>query len=312
MVTIGRYILRRLFFALLSLWVIVTASFVLMNATPGSPFSTAKTTPLVRKQLERKYGLDRPKWDQYMTLLKNLSRFDLGISIRERGRSVNSIIKTYFPVSAVLGLEALAFAVTTGLALGIVAALNRGRSLDYVAIVIAILGVSVPNFVVASSLQYVLGGKLKILPISRWEGPKHHILPAFALGLGTLAVMARMMRSSMLEVIGQDYVRTAKAKGLTPTQITWRHCIRNAILPVVTILGPLIAGITTGTLVVERMFGIPGLGRFFVESIYNRDYPLIMGTTVFYSAFLLLMTFFVDIAYGFVDPRIRLAKGRRD
>ena len=308
----GRYVLKRFAFMLISLWVIVTASFILMNAVPGSPFTTAKTTPLVQAQLERKYGLDKPLWDRYVTLLKNLLKGDLGISLRERGRSVNGIIARTFPVSLVLGAEALAFAVTTGLALGVIAALYRGRGLDYVAIIIAILGVSVPNFVVASTLQYFLGAKLKILPIARWEGPAYHILPAFALGLTTLATMARMMRSSMLEIVNQDYVRTAKAKGLTPTQITWRHCVRNAILPVVTILGPLIAGITTGTLVIERMFGIPGLGRYFVDSIYNRDYPLIMGTTVFYSALLLFMTFLVDVAYGFIDPRIRLAKGRAD
>lgn len=294
----------------LSLWVIVTITFILMNVVPGNPFSSAKLTPQVLKQLERKYNLDRPKWEQYLTYLKNLLRFDLGISIRERGRSVNSIIKSCFPVSLVVGIEALCFAVTTGLALGIIAALYRGRTIDYIAIIIAIIGVSVPNFVVASTLQYILGAKLKILPIARWEGPKYHILPAFSLGLGTLATMARMMRSSMLEVVNQDYIRTAKAKGLSPVQVTWRHCIRNAILPIVTILGPLIANITTGTLVVERMFGIPGLGRYFVESIYNRDYPLIMGTTVFYAAILLLMTFLVDITYAIVDPRIRLVKGR--
>ncbi|HHW18286.1 MAG TPA: ABC transporter permease [Firmicutes bacterium] len=305
-----RYILRRFGFMVLSLWVIVTITFILMNVVPGNPFSSAKLTPQVLKQLERKYNLDRPKWEQYLTYLKNLLRFDLGISIRERGRSVNSIIKSCFPVSLVVGIEALCFAVTTGLALGIIAALYRGRTIDYIAIIIAIIGVSVPNFVVASTLQYILGAKLKILPIARWEGPKYHILPAFSLGLGTLATMARMMRSSMLEVVNQDYIRTAKAKGLSPVQVTWRHCIRNAILPIVTILGPLIANITTGTLVVERMFGIPGLGRYFVESIYNRDYPLIMGTTVFYAAILLLMTFLVDITYAIVDPRIRLVKGR--
>jgi len=308
----GRYILRRLALMILSLWVIVTATFILMNAVPGGPFTSVKLTPLVQKQLERKYGLDKPKWQQYVTLLKNLCRFDLGLSIRERGRSVNDIIRNTFPTSAVLGIEALVFAVSLGLTLGIIAALHRGKALDYTAIIIAIIGVSVPNFVVASVLQYVVGYKLKLLPIARWESFKHTILPAFALGLGTLATMTRMMRSSMLEVLSQDYIRTAKAKGLTSAQIVWRHGVRNAILPIVTILGPLIAGITTGTFVIERMFGIPGLGKYFVESIYNRDYPMIMGTTVFYSALLLFMTFLVDIAYGLVDPRIRLARGKGD
>lgn len=308
----GRYILRRLALMILSLWVIVTATFILMNAVPGGPFTSVKLTPLVQKQLERKYGLDKPKWQQYVTLLKNLCRFDLGLSIRERGRSVNDIIRNTFPTSAVLGIEALVFAVSLGLTLGIIAALHRGKALDYTAIIIAIIGVSVPNFVVASVLQYVVGYKLKLLPIARWESFKHTILPALSLGLGTLATMTRMMRSSMLEVLSQDYIRTAKAKGLTSAQIVWRHGVRNAILPIVTILGPLIAGITTGTFVIERMFGIPGLGKYFVESIYNRDYPMIMGTTVFYSALLLFMTFLVDIAYGLVDPRIRLARGKGD
>ena len=308
----GRYILRRLALMILSLWVIVTATFILMNAVPGGPFTSVKLTPLVQKQLERKYGLDKPKWQQYVTLLKNLCRFDLGLSIRERGRSVNDIIRNTFPTSALLGIEALVFAVSLGLTLGIIAALHRGKALDYTAIIIAIIGVSVPNFVVASVLQYVVGYKLKLLPIARWESFKHTILPAFSLGLGTLATMTRMMRSSMLEVLSQDYIRTAKAKGLTSAQIVWRHGVRNAILPIVTILGPLIASITTGTFVIERMFGIPGLGKYFVESIYNRDYPMIMGTTVFYSALLLFMTFLVDIAYGLVDPRIRLARGKGD
>ena len=308
----SRYILRRFGFMLISLWVIVTASFILMNAVPGGPFTSVKLTPLVEKQLERKYGLDKPKWQQYITVLKNLCSFDLGLSIRERGESVNDIIKNTFPVSAVLGLEALTFAVTLGLTLGIIAALHRGKALDYTAIIIAVIGVSVPNFVVASVLQYVVGYKLNLLPIARWESFKHTILPAFALGLGTLATMTRMMRSSMLEVLSQDYIRTAKAKGLTSAQIVWRHGVRNAILPIVTILGPLAAAITTGTLVIERMFGIPGLGKYFVESIYNRDYPMIMGTTVFYSALLLFMTFLVDITYGLIDPRIRIAKGKGD
>jgi oligopeptide transport system permease protein len=308
----GRYILRRFGLAVLCLWIIVTITFVLMIAVPGSPFLTAKTTPQVKKQLERKYGLDLPIWDRYVKLLNNLIHLDLGVSLRERGRSVNSIIEETFPVSLVLGIEALTFAVSIGLTLGIIASIYRGRALDYAAIIIAILGVSIPNFLVASGLQYLLGFKLNLLPIARWDGPMHTILPAFSLGLGTLATMTRMMRSSMLEVINQDYVRTAKAKGLTGTQVTWRHCVRNAILPIVTILGPLTANITTGTLVVERIFGIPGLGRYFVESIYNRDYPVIMGTTIFYAAMLLSMTLLVDIAYGLIDPRIRLAKGKGD
>jgi oligopeptide transport system permease protein len=296
----------------LSLWLVVTVTFILMNAVPGGPFTKAKMTPQVQAMLMRKYGLDKPLWEQYVTLLRNLLHLDLGVSLYERGRDVSGIIANCFPASALVGMESLTGAVFAGLALGIVASLNRGKGLDYVAVTIAIVGASVPNFVVAASLQYVVGGKWGLLPIARWGGPKYHILPAVALGFVTVAGMARLMRSSMLEVINQDYIRTAKAKGLSSTQITWRHCIRNAILPVVTVLGPTIAAITTGTLVVERMFAIPGLGRYYVESISNRDYPVIMGTTVFFVAFLLLMTFLVDILYGVIDPRIRLAGQRGD
>lgn len=308
----GKYILRRFSFMVIALWLIVTLSFILMYAVPGDPFLSQKLSPTVQKQLMRKYNLDKPLIQQYLTLLSNLSKGDLGISIRERGRSVNTIIANCFPVSAILGIEAITFAVCAGLALGIIAALNRTRWPDYIAIAIAIIGVSVPNFVIGSVLQLVLGAKLKLLPIARWEGPQYHVLPALMLSFGTMATMARMMRSSMLEVVNQDYIRTARAKGLSQTQITWRHEIRNAILPIITILGPTIANITTGTLVAERMFGVPGLGKYFVESIYNRDYPLIMGTTVFYATILLFMTFLVDVAYGLVDPRIRLAQGKED
>lgn len=306
----GKFVLRRFGYMLLSLWIVVTFTFILMNAVPGGPFTTAKMTPQVQAMLMRKYDLDKPLWEQYLTLLNNLAHFDLGVSLYERGRTVNSIIANCFPVSAMIGLEALTAAVTSGISLGIVAALYRGKRLDYVAIIIAIVGASVPNFVIAAVLQYVVGGMWRLLPIARWGGPETHVLPAIALGFGTVAAVCRLMRSSMLEVVNQDYVRTAKAKGLTPTQIAWRHMIRNAILPVVTVLGPTIAGITTGTLVVERMFAIPGLGRYYVESIYNRDYSVIMGTTVFYVAFLLLMTFLVDIVYGLIDPRIRIAGQR--
>lgn len=308
----GRYILRRLGFMIISLWVIVTISFILMKAIPGGPFANMKLTPLVEKQLKRKYGLDKPMWQQYLTVLKNLLRFDLGLSIRERGRSVNDIIRNCFPTSAVLGIEALVFSTTVGLALGIIAALYHGKGLAYAAIIISVMGMSIPNFIVASILQYIFGFKLNLLPIARWGSFKHTILPAFALGLGALATITRMMKSSMLEILNQDFIKTAKAKGLTSAQIIWRHGVKNAILPIITVLGPLVANITTGTLVIERLFGIPGLGKYFVESVYNRDYPMIMGTTVFYSAILLFMNFLVDIAYGLVDPRIRIATGKGD
>lgn len=304
-----RYTIRRLGFALLTLWLIVTLTFLMMHAIPGDPFLSEKKVPeAIRNNMLHKYGLDRPLWEQYVIYLRNILHGDLGISLIQPTQTVNKMIREGFPVSATLGGEALLFAVVTGISLGVVAGLNQNRGWDYAAILIAIIGVSVPNFVVASMLQYFVGVKLEWLPVARWGDFEHSIMPAFSLGLGTLAVMARMMRTTTLEVIGQDYIRTAKAKGLHQLEIVWSHILRNAILPVVTILGPLTANIITGTLIVEVMFGIPGLGKYYVLSIQNRDYTLILGTTVFYAAILILSIFLVDISYGFIDPRIRLVR----
>lgn len=270
-----------------------------------------KVTEAIRQNMLRKYGLDKPLWQQYLVYLGNLLHGDLGISLRMTNRTVNDLIREGFPVSCVLGLEALAFALTTGLSLGILAGLKHNSGWDYLAIIVAIIGISVPNFITASILQYVVGYKLRLLPIARWGTFSQSIIPAFSLGLGTLAIMARMMRTSVLDVINQDYIRTARAKGLSQSEITWRHVIRNAILPIVTMMGPLVAGITTGTLIIEQIFGIPGLGKYYVQSVYNRDYTLILGTTVFYATILVIMNLLVDISYGFIDPRIRLA-GKRE
>ncbi|HHY46384.1 MAG TPA: ABC transporter permease [Firmicutes bacterium] len=306
----GRYILRRFAFSVAALWVIVTLTFLLMHSIPGDPFMGEKVTEAIRLNMLRKYGLDKPLWQQYLVYIGNLLRGDLGISLRMTNRTVNDLIREGFPVSCVLGLEALAFAVTTGLCLGTLAGLKHNSGWDYLAIVVAIIGISVPNFITASILQYVVGYRLRLLPIARWGTFEQSIIPAFSLGLGTLAITARMMRTSILDVINQDYIRTAKAKGLSEAEITWRHTLRNAILPIVTIMGPLIAGITTGSLLIEQIFGIPGLGKYYVQSVYNRDYTLILGTTVFYATILVVMNFLVDVSYGFIDPRIRLLKGR--
>jgi len=306
-----RYTLRRLGFAVLTLWVIITLTFLIMHAIPGDPFLSEKKVPqAIRNNILAKYGLDRPIGEQYVIYLKNVLRGELGISMIQQTQTVNKMIREGFPVSATLGAEALTFAIITGLSLGVIAALNQNRAWDYTAIIIAIIGVSVPNFVVASLLQYFLGVKLKILPVARWGDFQHSILPAFSLGLGTLAIMARMMRTTMLEVINQDYIRTAKAKGLNQVEVVWSHAIRNSILPIVTILGPLTANIITGTLVVEQIFGIPGLGKYYVESISNRDYTLILGTTIFYATILVISIFLVDLSYSFIDPRIRLVRGK--
>lgn len=295
---------------LIALWAIITITFLIMHAIPGDPFLNPRVPEHIRQAMLNLYGLNKPLWEQYFIYIANLLRGDLGTSLVDLNRTVTSMIATGFPVSATLGLEALLFAVTTGLALGVLASLYHNRTWDYIAMIIALIGISVPNFVVATVLQYVVSVKWGILPVSRWGDFQHSILPAFALGLSTLALMARMMRTSMLDVLNQDYIRTAKSKGLPTSQVIWGHAIRNALLPIVTILGPLVATIVTGTFVIEQIFGIPGLGSYYVASIYNRDYPLILGTTIFYAVILLLMNFLVDITYGLIDPRIRLVRER--
>jgi oligopeptide transport system permease protein len=254
------------------------------------------------------YGLDQPLYKQYIKYLGNLVQGDLGNSLRYKARSVNDVIANNFPVSADLGLRALVFATIVGVALGIVAALNHNKGWDRFSIFIAVVGISVPNFIIAGFLQWLLGVELGWLPVATWKTEAHKIMPAFALGLGTLASLARYMRTSMLDVVGQDYIKTAKAKGLSPIQVTIKHQIRNALLPVVTILGPVAAALLTGGFVVETVFAIPGLGQHYVRSMQNLDYPMIMGTTIFYGAFLVVMNFIVDIVYGLIDPRIRIAK----
>ena len=303
-----RYIARRLAYSVVTLWFIATLTFILMHAVPGDPFSSDKLTPEIHELMLKKYNMDRPLWQQYLTYLGNLVRGDLGYSMRQMNRTVNDMIREGFPVSAHLGVQALVVGVGLGLALGTVAALNHNRWPDYLAVFLALVFISVPNFVVGSLAQYVFGVRLGWLPVARWEGPIYTILPTLTLAVSMLAGQTRLMRTSMLEVLNQDYIRTAHSKGLSPGEVLRRHTLRNAILPIVTIMGPLTAGIVTGTFIVETMFGIPGLGKYYVQSVYNRDYPLIMGTTMFYSVLLVALNFLVDLAYGLVDPRIRLGR----
>ena len=237
--------------------------------------------------------------------MTHLLHGDFGYSLMSRGRRVNTIIAEAFPVSLDLGIRAMVIAIVFGLFFGIVAALNRGKSLDYLTVALVIVGVSVPSFVVAGILQYWLGVYLKVLPVARYESFWHTIMPSFALGIGTMAIIARYMRSSMLEIVNADYIRTARAKGLRPAQIVWRHQMRNALFPILTILGPTIAAVLTGSFVIESIFAIPGLGRYFVLAMQNLDYTLVLGLTVFFGAFLIAMNFLVDVAYGLIDPRIR-------
>jgi len=308
----AKYIGKRLLYMLISLWLIVTATFFFMRIAPGNPFtSEKKLPPEIEANLNAHFGLDKPWYAQYGEYLLRIAKWDFGPSFKYKSQTVNDLISDGFPVSAALGLEAIFIAIAFGVLLGIIAALKHNRWQDYTAMIIAVLGISVPSFIMATFLQYFLSIKLGLFPVARWETFMHTILPAFALASSPMAFIARLTRSSMLEVLANDYIKTAKAKGLSQGVITVKHAIRNALLPVVTYMGPLTAGILTGSFVIERIFGIPGLGAHFVTSIGNRDYTVIMGVTVFYSILLLVCILLVDIAYGIIDPRIKLAGGKK-
>ncbi|MGN7178217.1 peptide ABC transporter permease [Paenibacillus sp. FSL R5-0490] len=303
------YIIKRLIAMVVTLWFIITLTFFLMHSIPGSPFNEERnTSEAVQRNMEKFYHLDEPLYVQYGMYLKSVATFDFGPSIKKSSQTVNEMLGRGFPVSFELGIVTLIVAVFSGIALGIIAALRHNGFIDYLAMTIAVLGISVPNFVLATLLIQQLAVNLAILPVATWSSPKHMILPTLALATGPMAIIARLTRSSMLEVLTQDYIKTAKAKGLAPVKIVFKHALRNALLPVVTVLGSLAASILTGTFVIEKIFAIPGMGKYFVESINTRDYPVIMGTTVFYSSILIIMLFLVDIAYGVLDPRIKLHK----
>jgi len=307
-----RYTIKRLFQGVITVWFIATATFVAMHSVPGDPLIHDKAvTAQIRKNLEIKYGLDKPVLEQYTIYMGNMLRGDFGISFTQANRSVNDIIVKHFPVSATLGILAIVFAGIGGILWGALTALYRNRLPDIVIMFLVILGISIPSFVFAALGQLTLVNinalfGRTILPVAGWGTVQHMIVPSLVLGLGTMAFLTRLMRSSMLEIVNADYVRTAKAKGLPMTRVFLKHELRNAILPVITVLGPAIAGITTGGFVVELVFAIPGLGRYFVQAVQQLDYTVIMGTTVFYGAFLVLMVILVDLLYGLVDPRVRL------
>jgi len=294
--------------SLLALFVITTITFFLMHAVPGGPFAAEKRLPdQIIRNLEQRYHLDWPLWKQYLSYLWNVARWDLGPSFKYPGQTVNAIINRGFPVSAKLGAITVAWALLVGVPVGIVSALKQYKWQDNVSMFLATLGVALPGYVVASILIYFVGVKWRLLPVSHWGSWKQIIMPALALGGYSTAFITRLMRSSMLEVVQQDYMRTAWAKGLPGAVVLYRHAMKNALIPLVTYLGPLIAGIFTGSFVIERMFAIPGLGQFFVTSINNRDYTMIMGVTVFYAALLVFMNLVVDLAYVTIDPRIKFS-----
>ncbi|MFA1642143.1 ABC transporter permease [Chryseomicrobium imtechense] len=308
-----RYTLKRFAMMIMTILIIATLTFVLMHSIPGSPFNEERTTnEAIQQNLERFYKLDEPLPVQYLYYLKSIVTFDFGPSIKKPNESVNDLLARGFPISFELGMTTILVAVISGILLGTFAALRHNGVIDYMAMTFAVVGISIPNFVLATLLIQKLAVDWNILPPATWSSPLHMILPVLALATGPMAIIARLTRSSMLEVLTQDYIKMARAKGLSPLRIVGRHALRNALMPVVTIMGTMLAGILTGTFVIEKIFAIPGMGKYFVESINNRDYPVIMGTTVFYSAFLVFMLFLVDIVYGLLDPRIKLHKKEGD
>lgn len=307
-----RYFLKRVAYAVLTLFLLITLTFFMMRLLPGDPFTGDKAiSDTAMANMEAKYGLDKPVVVQYFMYIGNCLRGDLGISITYN-QPVMDIIADAFLISADLGLRAIIFAVIAGVLLGALAAIKRGTALDSTSMFIAMVGVSVPSFILGALLQYFLALQLpkligfRIFPVQGWGSFAQSVLPAFALGLSSLATVSRLMRTSMLDVLNQDYIKTAKAKGLSQGKILWRHAFRNAIMPVVTIIGPTVASVLTGTFVIESIFNIPGLGKYFVMSIKDSDYTMISGTTVFYGALLVACTLVVDLLYGLIDPRVKL------
>jgi oligopeptide transport system permease protein len=304
-----QYLIKKSLILIVSLWCVITGTFFLMHVLPGDPFIGERTIPQeVLNSLYAYYGLDKSLWIQYLNYLKGVLCFDLGPSIIYQGRTVNQFIQEGFPVSALLGLQALLLAVPLGIMLGTWAALKRSEWQDVGAMAISTLGVSVPNFVLASLLQFIFCVKLHWLPVARWGTFAHTILPTIALAALPTAFIARLTRSNMVEVLQQDYIKTATAKGLPLFLIAMKHGLRNALLPVISYLGPVATQILTGSFMIEKIFAIPGLGQWMIHSISGRDYPMIMGLTIFFSSFLMISMFFVDILYSIVDPRIRSAK----
>ena len=312
----GKYFAKRFGMALLTILLVACLTFLLMNAVPGSPWLSEKSpSEATIAALNAKYGMDKPVNVQLYMYLKNILHGDFGVSLKmQKNREVLSIIKEMFPVSAKVGAIALAWAVLIGVPLGCLAAFKRGKMTDSILRVICTLGISMPSFVVASILLVVFAGGLssfKLFPtiFDASQGWRAYVLPCFALGFYPMCYTARQTRSAMLDSLNQEYIKTAKAKGLKNDKIIFKHALRNALIPVITYLGPQVAFTLCGGFVVESVFSIPGLGRYFVQSIQNRDYPVIMGTTIFLASFIILMNLVVDLLYKVADPRINLTKG---
>ena len=299
------YIIKRVLLAVLTVWIVLTITFFVMHFVPGGPFDSEKAiTPAAQAALEAKYGLDKPLMEQYWTYLVDaFTKFDFGPSLKQRGRMVIDVIKDGLKTSAKLGIIAAAWATIVGVVLGAMAALRRNTILDRVVMVISTAFVSMPSFIMGSLLLLLFSVKLGLVP-ANGETAKGLILPVITLGLSPMANIIRLTRSSMLDVLGQDYLRTARAKGVAPAKIIFGHALKNALIPVITYVGPMLAYIVTGSLVVEQIFAVPGIGRAFVQSIINRDYSMIMGTTIVLASLIVIMNLISDILYKIVDPRI--------
>ena len=301
-----KYIGKRFITSLLTIWVVITVTFFLMRLMPGGPFDGDKLTPQVKANMEVKYGLDKPLIEQYGMYMRNLVQGDLGESMIFKGRQVSDTISKSFPASSKIGMVAVAIAIVGGIILGTLAALKNGKWPDKLIVVIATLCTTIPSFVIGAVLIYVLAVQLAILPATGFNDWKNYIMPCMALSAASLSFITRLTRSKLIDVLKADYIRTAKAKGLSKGTIIFKHALRNSLIPIITYVGPLVASILTGSFVTEKIFAIPGLGNEFVQSVTNRDYSMLLGVTVFYCTMLIFFTFIVDILYVVIDPRIKL------
>lgn len=308
----GKYFLKRLAAAILTILLIATLTFFMMHSIPGGPFTRERPVPdSIMERLNEKYHLDDPVIVQYFDYMKGLVTLDLGPSFSVIGRDVMELISAGFPTSAKIGLFATILIIIVGVPFGIISALKQNRPIDYTVMFLATMGVTVPSFVIATLIIYVFAGLLGWLPSFGIDNPLGYIGPVVALSGYSLSFVTRLTRSSMLEVLRQDYIRTARANGIKEFTVMAKHAVRNALIPVVTYVGPMMAAIMTGSFVIERIFALPGMGGYFVESITNRDYTTIMGMTVLYATFYIIMILIVDISYALIDPRIRFEKGAR-
>lgn len=302
-----RYVIKRIFSMIATLLIIGTLTFSIMHSIPGSPFTSERNLPPeIEQALMEKYGLDDPLWEQYLNYLGDLAQGDLGVSMQKLGVSVNDMISEGLPVSAQIGLVAVLVILLLGIPIGVISALKQNSIIDHIVMFIATVGIAVPSFVVGTFMMYVFGELLGWIPAGGFEGWRSFIGPVIALAGFSLAYVTRLMRSSMLEVLRQDYIRTAKANGLSQFKVIGKHALKNALIPVVTYVGPMVASILTGSFVIEKIFALPGIGKYFTESVTNRDYTVIMSITLFYAAIYIFSVLLVDIAYAFIDPRIKL------